>query len=741
MRAVQLVLALLMVVGGLPIVSAQEDSAPQAPVLLLEDVSADIQFQAAGTPTGNPAGRFAATDLRSLAVEELKDDLVFRLGVASLSTSPEAPFAENTMYTVDFGYGAKLYRVLYYRTVADQPRYFARAYEYDAGRGAYSAMEQLVMTVDPASNTLAATVPRAILLDENGAAPFPGRVLTGFHAASSSLSMSWLNGVQFGPVPVPAQSVPPTQAGDKMPDSGNGTLDLSIKLGLLQAGNARLTATIPARASNGEANTFVFEVNATNLGPKQRFSLSTHGVPATWQVDLPSDLIELPAQSTVTFPVLISTPFAHQHGSFQNFIVEMAGLEHTGDVGRVQLGIRYTATPQPAGHHDTVYLHTLASEGDATFNTLFGTAFGFDPSALYFNTLKPEEDPNDSKAAVGGTSMGFTQSLPPMQAYTWFIPLSPALAMGLDFDLTRTGTLNLDLDTVLPMQGAQMTGRIVHTIPDGRRCDQNRPQVGNRECSRDDYYFGAGEHITAAQMATAAAVDVPPNSVGNSFVLTVAGTDGGDYITFNPDATLALQLNLTFLRADGFLGPKDMPKIHGGEMVLPLIEYHDPVDQVFTSLSSLMITVSGEQQRMVNPGKTALYELSLMNHGANDATYNLEVSGSSLPWARILGERRDTVPAGQSRPLGIAVTAPAGATDGEVADLVLAAIDANDPTARTLARLLTTVDTDAEHPDDTARVPGLADQLTTKDSPGLAPLAGLAVLGLVAVARRRRRHR
>jgi hypothetical protein len=736
MRSIQALLALLMVLGSLPGVQAQEAAAPMAAVVVLEDPAADLEVQAAGNPAGNPAGRFAAADLRSLAVEESKDDLVFRLSVGSLAASPEAPFAENTMYTVDFAYGDNVYRVLYYRTVAEAPRYFARFYEYDPGRDAFSASEQLVLTVDTAANALAATVPRSIVLDENGAAPFPGRVLGGFHAASSALSASWLNNIDLGPAG--AQQVPPTQAGDAMPDAGNGTVDLAIQLGLVQSGNARLRAEIPARASNGEANTFVYEVNATNLGPAQRFSLATKGVPAAWQVDLPSDLIEIPEAGTVLFPVLVSTPFAHQHGSFQDFVVEMVGLDAPGDVGRVQLGIRYVAIPQPAGHHDTLYLHSLADDGDATFNTLFGTLFGFDPSQLYFNTLPPAEDPNDSQLPVGGFSMGFTQGVPPQQRYSWLVPLSPALELGLDFDLERTGAMNLALDTILPMQGAQMEGRIVHTIPDGRNCGSNRPQV-DRECSLDDRLFGPGTHVTAAKMTGGPPADIAPNSVGNGFELAVMATPEGDYLPFHRDATLAIQLNLTFLRADGFFGPKDAPKISGGEMVLPLIEYHDPVDQVFSSLSSLMIRVSGEQQRLVNPGKTALYDLALMNHGTTDATYTLEVSGSSLPWARVLGDRRITVPAGESRPLGIAVTAPSNAADGDVADLVLAAIDANDPSARTLARLLTTVDTEAEHPDDSSKVPGLDAQLSSKESPGILPLALLGTLALAALATRRRR--
>jgi hypothetical protein len=739
MRVAQAALALLMVVAVLPAASAQGAGAAGPPGArpVLEDATGDLAATVAGTPTGNPAGRFAAGDLTGLSVLESKDDLTFLLTVASLSVSPEAPFAESTVYTVDFAYADNLFRIQLARQVADHATYSGRAYMYDVGGQRFAPIEQIVISADPSTSTLSAAVPRNILLDKHGSAPFPGRALTGFHATSRALSTTFLNGISLGPAGT--QAVPPTGFGDAMPDAGNGSVDLPILLGLAQSGNARLSSEVPTRASNGEATTMVFTVNATNLGPKQRFHLATVGAPAQWQVDLPSDLIEIPEKSAVAFPVLVSQPFAHQHGAFLSFTVEMTGLDHPDDVGRVQLGVRYTQPPQPAGHHDTLYLHTLANtDMDPTTATAFGTAFGFDPSGLYFNTLTPDEDENDAKTPVGGFSTGFTQGVPPEQRYTWTVPLSPALQMGLDFDLARQGNIKLALDNTLPMQGAAMDGRIVHTIPDGRRCDSQRPG-GNRGCSYDDYLFGAGAHQTVATLGPSAKIDVGPNAKGTQFEMPVMGTPAGDYVVFDPDATLAIELNLTMVRADGWFGPKDLPKVEGGEMVLPLIEYHDPVTQVFSSLGSLMITVHGEQQRMVNPGKTALYDLELMNHGKDAATYDLEVTGAASSWARVLGDRRVTLPAGTTRPLGIAVIAPASAADGEQADLVLSAVDVKDPAARTLARLLTTVDTDAEHPDDSAMVPGLSNELTAKKSPGVPVEATLAALAAVALALRRRR--
>lgn len=730
---------LLMAVPALPVATAQ------AGVALLEDAPGDMQLVAAGNPAGPPAGRFAATDLVALNVEESLTDLTFRLTVANLAVTPEAPFIEGTRYHIEFAHERVVYRVLLFRmTNGQEADYFGRLYVFDKGRDAFSPLEALAVSPDPSSNTISAAVPRILLLDRQGAAPFPGRILTGFHAESSSVSLSdrplWLG-------PAGSQEMPPTGVRDAMPNTGNGTLDLAIQLGLQQTGAARLKADVPTRASNGEATTFVYAVNATNLGPKQRFNLDVVGVPATWQVDLPSDLVEIPANTTVTLPVLVSMPFAHQHGTLQGFTLEMSGTERPEDVGRVQLGVRFVNPPQPAGHHDTQYLHAFAPEGSGDpasdpFTTAFTTLFGFDPNQMYFNTLTPDEDPNDAKIPVGGFSVssnnGGMPGVPPQTTYTWTVPLSPGLALGLDFDPLREGNIRVAVNTVLPMTGAVLTGRVVHTVPDARNCDGGFGRDRD-DCRFDDFFFGAGAHITAATIGPSSPQDVGAQTNNAQFTAPIKSTPAGDYIPFHPDATLGLMLNLTFTIVDPFIGPDTAPKISGGELVLPLLEYHDPVDQVFSSLSTLMIEVRGEQQRLLNPGKVALFDLELMNHGEGTASYDLELSGPNSHWAQILGDRRVTISGGASRTLGVAITAPPKAIDGDTADLVLAAVDTRDPAARTLARLVAQVDVDAEHPDDSALVPGLESRLTAKDSPGAGlPVLVLALAALAAVALRRR---
>jgi mannose-6-phosphate isomerase-like protein (cupin superfamily) len=719
--------ALLAALLVLPILPAQSDVETAS---LLEDGPGDVTIVANGMSNAAPAGQFGPADLVSLAIEESRLDFVFRLTVADLKPDSEAPLMDSTNYELGFRHNDRQFLVYAYRSTLTETSYYAYLAVMEEGDPFGSTVAELPITFDIASSTMAITVGRDLLVDANGASPFPGRTLSGFHVRSASFIDSSNGGsVNLGVVTLP---LPAFAITDTMPATGNGTVDWAVRFGLAQTGAMHLASSVPFRASNGEATTFLFEVEATNSGPTQTFTLETSGVPATWHVELPSDAIEILEEDVVRIPVLVSTPFAHEHGKLQSFVLEAKGTMGD-DVGRVQLGVRYTQPPQPAGHHSTVYLHTAPARGEEALNSALGTAFGQEFKELYFNTQAPADDPNDRKIPVAGTLSEINPGPPPSIAYTWRIPLSPALEMGLDFDLAATGTIDLGVDSLLPMPGAVLTGRLVYTAPDA---DQS---CGSDGCSIDDFYFGYGDHLTVAAIGPSAPVDVGPNAVGTSFSAAVLPLPAGDYLPFSPGGQLGMELNLTFTRVDTLIGPRDAPKLSGGEAVLPLAEYHDPVDQVFSSLAGLMIVVDGDAERLVNPGETLLFDLGLMNHGSEEASYDLELTGSNAGWAFIVGDTHVTVPVGETRQLGIAVTAPAGASDGDLADLVFAAVDAKDPTARTLARLVAVVDTDADQPDDAARVPGLQDRLSSKDSPGLG--AGLALAGLAAVAVALRRRR
>ncbi|MEA3137279.1 MAG: hypothetical protein QOC71_1560 [Thermoplasmata archaeon] len=718
-----LALAFLLVLPSAPAQSTSEGAA------LLEDGGDDLVIVANGVPSPAPAGQFGPADLLGLAIEESRLEFVLRLSVADLQPDAEGPLLQSTNYVIDFRHNDVVYRVYAFRSMLTEVNYFASLAT--AGSAPFTdIIAELPITYDVPTATIAVTVSRDLLVDTQGSAPFPGRSLTGFHVRSASFIDSQQDSQDLGPASIP---FPTFSITDSMPDTGNGTLDWAIRFGVGQTGAIRLASAVPTRASNGEATTFLFEVNATNSGPTQRFVLGTTGVPSTWHVELPSESIEIYEHDTVHVPVLVSTPFAHEHGKLQSFVFEAKGSANGDDVGRVQLGVRYTQPPQPAGHHSTVYLHTAPAQGEESLNTALGAAFGQEFKELYFNTQAPADDPNDRGIPVGGQFNRIDPGPPPQMTYVWRIPLSPGLEMGMDFDLAAVGTVNVAVDSLLPLPGAVLTGRLVHSVPDGTDdCSES--------CTIEDFYFGYGEHTTVATIGPGPAVEVPPNAVGVAVGAPITALAAGDYLPFQAGAGLGLELSLTFTRVDPIFGPHDAPKLSGGEAVLPLLEYHDPVDQVFSSLAGLMIVVSGEAERLVNPGETLLFDLGLMNHGTEAASYDLELSGGNKGWAFIVGDAHVTVRPGETRQLGIAVTAPAGAADGELADLVFAAVDAKDPTARTLARLVAIVDTDMDHIDDASRVPGLQDRLTSKDSPAPTGAVLLASLAAIAIALRRRRH-
>jgi PGF-CTERM protein len=699
---------------------------------LAEDGSADVAFDANGVPAALPGGRMGPVDLVGLALEESASDITVRLTVADLEPDGEAPFLESAQYEVGLRHNDRTYRVVVFRSMLTEVQYGGFLAAGQTGQPFTSVIADLVVTADPATATIVAVVPRDLLIDSQGSAPFPGRTLEGFWVYSTAIVDT--SGIVIGGSPAGGAEFPTVRVYDRMPDQGNGSLGWPIQIGLRQTGAMHLSSLTPIRASNGEATTFLFEVDATNRGPTQRFVLEASGVPAGWLVQLPSESIEVAEGQSARLPILVTTPFAHQHGNLQTFVVEATGASQPDDVGRIRLGVRYTSPAQPAGHHPTLYIHTSPYNGDPTLPTAFSTAFGLEWRSLYANTLA--DDPLDAGVPVGGVfeTLDLDGGVPRL-TYSWFVPLGPPLEMGLDFDLAATGSIAAAFDTVLPLPGAVFEGRVIQSVPDGRT-QQDCTQGG---CTSEDFYLLFGTHTTVATFAPTAAKDVLPATTGASFATTVQATPAGDYLPFTKGAQLGLQLNLTFTRADPFLGPHDLPKLAGGETTLPLLEYHDPVDQSFSGMAGLMLHVEGEPERLVNPGRTVVFDLALSNHGQEAGTYHLTVTGTNAEWASLIGDIHLTLAAGESRAVALAVAVPASATDAQVADLVVTASDPQDPTARTLARLVAVVDTDADHPDEAGRVPGLAAELTKKDSPGLAPSVALAALAAAALVLRRRR--
>lgn len=730
---------------------------------IADDAVGDVQVCDNATCQPAPQGRFQPADLKSLDVKETNDAFAFIVGVASLQPSPaEVPGSESGTYSIMFQHADRGFRLNIFRSYFAGVSYGAQLQALDPARHAYftvtSNSADLEVKEDLAANTITATIlHRDQLADGNGAAPHPEVSFTGWRATSRSLQNGNI-GLGRGPTGG-GQKVPTPTATDAMPDSGNATAGLPVHFGVLQTGHARLHSLIPSRASNGEATTFVFKVTAQNLGrDEDRFTLSAVGVPSTWQVKLPAEQVTIPGNGTLQLLVLVTTPFAHQHGKYLSFVIEAHSVSDATTVGRIELGVRYSNPPQPAGHHPQLWIHSQSAGSDpatVALQTLFPGNTGSDNEA-YMNA--EEIDPNeavppvqvpgdlvceDLPAADCQGNVPSTSTTTPVVHYEWAIPLSPGLDMGLDFDMAGKGSnlneppsLKVAFANKLPMQGAVLSGHIMYYPP--------QPSTSNSIPNGPPGAPPTTNQTIVARFDATAPVDVPAQNPGQAFTTLIHPAIGGDYIAFQKGASLVMFLNLNFTRADPFFGPRDAPMlVPGGTLTLPLFEYHDPISDIYVSTVELVATSKAD--RFVNPGKAVLFNVTLVNHGDTQGTFLVEMTGthaegSSEPWARLLiANPKVTLAAGGSMQFAVAVDAPAGAQRPDAADLVLTATGETDFAQRSLLHLYAVVDTTHEWPDQRSDVDHVAGNIAASSkTPGLELVAIVAALGACALLIRRR---
>jgi hypothetical protein len=744
-----LLVAALFLPFALPAAGQAPADAP-GPVHLLDDHAGDVQVTASGqvAPSG---GRFAAADVTGLDVAETQDDLTFTLKAASLQSGGDAPFVETIVYRIGFLHNDRQFRVLMVRSVFQSASYTAQLQAFDGGRGGYFSLTRMgAATADEGAGTISATFAKDLLVDEEGNAPQPQVPFTGWHVLATSLGTAFFaQGNQLCLGPAGCQAPPNLQASDSMPDQGNGTADLALRFGVVQTGHARLSSPTPTRASNGEATTIVYQVTARNLGPaSEMFMLGAAGAPGGWDVQLPAEHVTIPGNGTLVFPVLLTMPFTHQHGTYQFFVVTLTSMKDSGSVGRVQLGVRFSQPPQPAGHHNALWLHTADNQnffdqlpgGEQASDATFGTG-----ASLYMNAL--DSDPLDSHLAVPGQPCfhNAAPTVPPQASYCWDVPLSPGLEIGLDFDLNKTGTISVPVTTTPPMPGATLRGALDYFPPANATGGRNGlPRPGQNT-------GGPPQPTELAQVRPKAPVDIQAGSSSAPTILVadLAPTVQDPYVPFVKGASLVLHLEVDFTGMDvvQFPNQESPPFIQPGGTVteLPLFEYHDRVNQLFASSSALMLAADGAQDRMVNPGRQVLFNLTLMNHGSASATVDLQLKGTNAEWAQVLAPAKTqvTLPAGSSLPVAVAVTVPKGAAasdgsgHGDMADLILSATSATDLNQRTLARLHVMVDGSRDWPSDEAAIQAMQGLKSKKGTPGLEMPLLAAALAVALLARRR----
>jgi hypothetical protein len=688
---------------AIPVVAAQPGA-----VDLLQDTTGDVRIAYDQTGVGNPTPRFAALDLVAAHAQESADSIAFTLKVAGLDASTEPPLLESVFYELGFLQGDVQYAVQLGRIHSQSTGYFGQLARYNPATQAYYAIEYLDVEADVSAATMTTSVPRALLVDSNGGRPSAGSRLTGFFAESRSFMELFNPGSATG-------GQESLTIRDRMPDTGVGSTDFTLQLGPVQAGSARLTSPLPSRQSNGAATTFLFTAQARNVGESDEvYALEVQGAPREWRVTLPEDAIQVPAGGNVSLPILVEVPFAHQHGTWQSFILRMQSTKDAVSRAELELGVLYPKVPQPAGHHATLFVHG-AKFTDDPLVPIYAAVFNFNVEYAWMNAL--EEDPSDQRVPVPADSAGtFVPSVP--DTFHWTIPLSPDLAIGLDFDLDGEGVLLAEIDSPVPTQGAALSGELVLYV------DSRFDEFGQRS---------GGNRTVLATLDASPAQDLGAGEK-RLYTLPVKPTPASDLVHFKPRSALVLELTLTGMRPDT-IEARVPPRLHpGATLTLPLFEYHDPVDASFAT--KRMSLKAESQDRLANAGKTLVYKVALTS-SADAPEYNvaLSVAGKSAQHAQLLAPANLVLKPGESRNVTVALRVPATARVGDTLDLVLQAQAAEDRSVRSVVRLFATV-SPRDVPDE-ADLAASLDTRVTQETPGFA--VPLVVAGLAAAWAARRK--
>jgi hypothetical protein len=698
-----LALVALAFAPALPHAAAQTTGGPGGSVVL-DDPAGDVKTQLGGVPAGGGEAAYPAVDLRGLSVQETPFSVAFTLTPAALPKDTD-PGADGVYYAVMFAHNGREFMLrlqFALRAIVPTDNAYADLLFRDDPQADWSVIWSSPndAVVDTGAGTVSIDVARDLFADKDGAAPFPGRALEGLHVRSQSL-FSDSDAVIFD---VPAKT--PQSVTDAMPNA-EPYPSLPVLLGLAQTGHARLTSLTPFRASNGEATTFVYNVTATNIGDApDTFELAATSVPAGYTAVLPVPAVALDGRTSQTVPVLLTMPFGHQHGALASLVLELKSASDTGSVGRLEIGVRFLAVPQPAGHHDTVYLHTGPATGG-----IAGLGGVFPAPPGYINTF--EQDPTDQ--AAKDCAVSFSAEGTGNWHVSWPYRLQPALLMGIDVDAAKVGHFKVPISTTFPALQAQMGSNLYLEPP--RTEDGDRPDM-----------------VHLAGMALTAPVDL----AGGGATMVVEGDFVPDAeaprVAFQEGSNLVLWMTLLFKgpNSPGLAG-EGACVLPGGSVSLPLREWHDAVDQVLASLDGPGLSPLGPQERLVNPGEAVLFPVSIANPLDQGKRFRLEVTGPNSGWA-VLSDESVEVPAHGTAQATVLVRAPAAAVDGERADLVLQAFPGDHPTSRGLLRMVAVVDSDADQVDDSAAAP-----VAAKKSPGPGAIGPTLALAALAMLARRRR--
>ncbi len=497
---------------------------------------------------------------------------------------------------------------------------------------------------------------------------------------------------------------------DRAPDTG-AEGRLAIENGLQGVGHLQVVSPHAIRFSNGESTTLVYRVLIDNFGSEEdAVFLEAEDVPEEWDLRYPPRLI-VPGGGSVEFPVIVSFGFSHRHGETIEFNLTAQSTVDPASHAWTHLGVHWPEIPQPAGHHNIVYLHSRSEASQ-------------EQERLWMNPLPEDPDPDADGEPVPSYVLYSNET----HTYRpWVVPLVPGLHIGLDFDLDREGTASLAVSTGAPVQNGYVEAWLLHCQPG----NETGRSVSGQECP------GGSWHALASGQSTKQSWG---GDTRQDFVVPLTPTAYSDLVPYaGPASNMLLEVRLMKENDDALGLSSSMPsaQLHTKEtsLDLPLREYHDPIDQAYHGVGLLSLVPSGPFEKPVNPSETVVFPFNLTNDAPRTMDVALSAEGHNAEWARWAGEQGFALEPGEKRALQLVVVAPEVAVDGERAEVFAVASQVDDAAVVAISRLRASVVQAVDVPDEKDQVRDGDDRTV----PGIPATMVLAIL--VAALAIRRGHR
>lgn len=576
-----------------------------------------------------------AADLVRLAYDLREGAIVFDLSVADLSA--DTPAADSTGLVLRFEYAEQPYAVVVTRDVLLSPSneiaYEATLHKIDPETGRALVTKGLDLEVDTASDTLRLPLPTDDIVDVRGVPLIDGGLIEGIWVQGQHVQ-EWNRPEEEGRILYE----------DRLPD--DGWLDLVIDRPA--ADNLVVVQGRPdTLASNGEAGILMFPIEAFNTDDRAvDVSLAVSAAPPGWDAWLPEARFTVAPGDTETRWLAVNVPGQHEHGD--DGVIHVTGVAGGADV-QLNFTVLFTEVPQPAGHHPRLYFHSSSETPSASDQAQ--APLGYSTAGIYMNADPEDAADSDEPVSLHGTSEG----------YGWRIPLSPSLALSLDFEPEQLAVASYLLEAPGPYsyESVSAHARLLIASADGETLLGEGPvqELGP-----------LGEQAVESPLILAAVSDLVRYSPGSNLILEI-NIDSDDPLF---DAGLA-PINL----------------LPGGTLDLPLVDFVDPEA---LGRGRFSIAPAGDEPFPVSPAGSVV-PIVISNDGVEAAAASVNIRGLADGWTAVPDARLLNIAAGGAATVDVHVGPGGAASAGTQAVFVVEVSD--DHGGQDLLPITVVVDEDA----------------------------------------------